>query len=250
MLGLLMVLVAQLGQAAKPPPSAEGTPRTKAILAQLGEPVDMMLEVPLETVLEGIKRASKKGPNDPGLPIYVDPLGLQMAGRTLTSPVTISTRLTSPTGSSGPSPPSDCPTSSRMTSDHQRPAGHRTERHEVAVRACDARCESGAHGPARGAGPDPVPHRDAAGDVLAYLQRGHCAAALTSEPIKILLVPDGLRMCRVAQLADPVDLEGVPLKTTLRLLFDQLGLGCVVKDGRLVIHSRQGFRKLTRAAEK
>src|SRR5262249_41283853 len=34
-------------------------------------------------------KAATQGPKDTGIPIYVDPIGLQLAERTLTSPVTI-----------------------------------------------------------------------------------------------------------------------------------------------------------------
>ena len=62
--------------------AGEITPRTKAILARLEEPLAMEFpnEVPLDDVLQHIKRATKKGPNDLGIPIYVDPMGLLEAG--------------------------------------------------------------------------------------------------------------------------------------------------------------------------
>jgi hypothetical protein len=63
---------------------------TLTILNKLEAPVDMRFanETPLEDVLKYIKSATK-GPNDAGIPIYVDPLGLQKAEKTMTSPVTI-----------------------------------------------------------------------------------------------------------------------------------------------------------------
>ena len=45
-------------------------------------------ETPLEDVLKYIKSATQ-GPNDTGIPIYVDPVGLQEAEKTMTSPVTL-----------------------------------------------------------------------------------------------------------------------------------------------------------------
>ena len=64
------------------------------------------------------------------------------------------------------------------------------------------------------------------------------------------MVPSGLEETkRSLNSTILVDLEGVPLKTTLRLMLDQLGLACVVKDGRLVIHSREGIGKLLRNAK-
>ena len=45
-------------------------------------------EVPLEDMLKYIKSATA-GPNDTGIPIYVDPVGLRKVGMTMTSPVTL-----------------------------------------------------------------------------------------------------------------------------------------------------------------
>ncbi|HMB06498.1 MAG TPA: hypothetical protein VKP69_22530 [Isosphaeraceae bacterium] len=63
-------------------------PKTKSILAKLEEPISMAFpnETPLEDVLKYIKSATQ-GPNDTGIPIYVDPVGLNEAEKTMTSPV-------------------------------------------------------------------------------------------------------------------------------------------------------------------
>src|SRR5262249_32594141 len=65
-------------------------PQTKSILARLEQPIPMSFaaETPLEQVLKYIK-AMTQGPNDNGIPIYVDPVGLNEASRTLESPVTL-----------------------------------------------------------------------------------------------------------------------------------------------------------------
>jgi hypothetical protein len=64
--------------------------RNRFILARLEEPVSMSFanETPLEDVLKYIKAASE-GPNDTGFSIYVDPVALNKAGKTMTSPVTL-----------------------------------------------------------------------------------------------------------------------------------------------------------------
>jgi RNA polymerase sigma factor (sigma-70 family) len=66
------------------------SPKCKAILTKLEQPIAMTFanETPLEDVLKYIKSATQ-GPNDPGIPIYLDPVGLQEAERTMTSPVTL-----------------------------------------------------------------------------------------------------------------------------------------------------------------
>lgn len=62
--------------------------KTKMILRKLEEPISMSFanETPLEDVLKYIKSATQ-GANDSGIPIYVDPVGLQEAEKTMTSPV-------------------------------------------------------------------------------------------------------------------------------------------------------------------
>ncbi len=62
-----------------------------AILATLEKPLDMTFpnETPLEDVIKYIGQVTKKNENDefPGIPIYVDPVGLNEAEKTSTSPV-------------------------------------------------------------------------------------------------------------------------------------------------------------------
>ncbi len=62
--------------------------KTMKILEKLDEPVSMAFdqETALEDVLKYIKSATSS-PSDNGIPIYVDPVGLQEADRTMTSPV-------------------------------------------------------------------------------------------------------------------------------------------------------------------
>ena len=66
------------------------TPQTQSILKKLEQPISMNFpnETPLEDVLKYIKSATQ-GPNDSGVPIYVDPLGLKEVEKTLTSAVAI-----------------------------------------------------------------------------------------------------------------------------------------------------------------
>jgi RNA polymerase sigma factor (sigma-70 family) len=64
--------------------------KSQAILAKLEEPVVMSFpnETPLEDMLKYIKQATQ-GAGGSGLPIYVDPVGLQEAEKTIQSPVSI-----------------------------------------------------------------------------------------------------------------------------------------------------------------
>ena len=65
-------------------------PKTKQIIEKLEQPVAMTFptDTPLEDVLKYVKQATQ-GANDSGIPIYIDPLGLQEADKTVTSPVQI-----------------------------------------------------------------------------------------------------------------------------------------------------------------
>jgi hypothetical protein len=63
-------------------------PQTKMIRDRLEEKVDLTFEkTPLEDVLKFVKKATSKGPDDKGISIYVDPVGLHEAEKTLTTPV-------------------------------------------------------------------------------------------------------------------------------------------------------------------
>ncbi|MFO0953121.1 MAG: RNA polymerase sigma factor [Isosphaeraceae bacterium] len=69
---------------------ARAVAKTQEILKKLNEPITMEFpqETPLEDVLNYIQKATQ-GPTDRGIPIYVDPRGLQEAEKTLTSPITL-----------------------------------------------------------------------------------------------------------------------------------------------------------------
>ena len=60
------------------------------ILKALDRPIPMRYpdETPLEDVLKAIQAATR-GPDDRGIPIYVDPLGLQEVEKTMQSPIQI-----------------------------------------------------------------------------------------------------------------------------------------------------------------
>ncbi len=69
---------------------AEQDPRTRQVLEKLEEPIAMSFahETPLDDVLKYIKQATAT-PTFHGIPIYVDPIGLQEAERSLNSTVQI-----------------------------------------------------------------------------------------------------------------------------------------------------------------
>ena len=64
------------------------------------------------------------------------------------------------------------------------------------------------------------------------------------KPIPIYVDPIGLQQAeRTLNSTVTIDLEGVPLKTSLRLALKQLGLAYCVRDGVLIISSVQGIRE-------
>jgi RNA polymerase sigma factor (sigma-70 family) len=84
-------------------------------------------------------------------------------------------------------------------------------------------------------------------DVLQYIRQA--TAAKNSNSIPIYVDPKGLKDAEATlQSAIRLDLEGVPLKTTLRLMLKQIGLAYCVRDGVLIISSVQGINEELREA--
>jgi hypothetical protein len=78
-------------------------------------------------------------------------------------------------------------------------------------------------------------------DVLKYIK-----VATTTETyagIPIYVDPSGLKEAgkTMTSTVSNLDLEGIPLRTTLRLLLKQMGLAYCVRDGVLIISSAQGI---------
>ena len=74
--------------------SARNAASDKAILMALDQPFDAKL-IPRPTLallLQEIKRVTRNGVLWDGIPIFVDPIGLQEAGVTMNSPVTVSSK--------------------------------------------------------------------------------------------------------------------------------------------------------------
>ena len=72
-----------------PAATVDAEPRNKAVLAKLERPITLKYTnaTPLARVVSDIAKATQ-GPNDPGIAIYVDPVGINEAEKTMTSPVT------------------------------------------------------------------------------------------------------------------------------------------------------------------
>ncbi len=71
----------------------EPDPVTKLIRDRLEDKIDLRFEkTSLEDVFKLIKSATRRGPNDRGIPIYVDPIGLVEAEKTLATPVSFTAK--------------------------------------------------------------------------------------------------------------------------------------------------------------
>jgi RNA polymerase sigma factor (sigma-70 family) len=78
-------------------------------------------------------------------------------------------------------------------------------------------------------------------DVLKYIKSA--MAKQGGAPIPIYVDPVGLKQLeRTSSSTISIDLEGAPLKTSLRLILKQLGLAYCVRDGVLIISSPQVVR--------
>ncbi len=89
--------------------------------------------------------------------------------------------------------------------------------------------------------PMPFANETPLDDVLKHIKS---TFAKHDHPIPIYVDPLGLQQAeRSLNSTVQIDLEGVPLKTSLRLVLKQLGMAYCVRDGVLIISSVQGVRE-------
>ena len=260
---------------------ADPAARERALHDKLEKPLDLNLSgARLEEVLKAIKKQTQ-GPDDTGVPIYVEPEGLKEAGATIDSPITVDSRAvplrtaldlalrplklaatihdgllvvtsrqevalielralnerlrrmpppmegsTEPGGAGGMSPAAWL---KRLSPTDPGALGHGASPDEEAkTRSILSKLEE----PVAMSFANETPLED----VLKYIKSATQGPKDTGIPIYI--DPVGLNEAEKT-MTSPVtlDLEGVPLKTTLRLLLEQLGLMYYVKDGLLTITS-------------
>jgi hypothetical protein len=251
----------------------EPSPKYRSVMEHLDEKVSMHFanETPLEDVLKYIKAATT-GPNDAGIPIYVDPAGLAEVGKTMTSTVNLDVE--------------GAPLKFTLRQ-ALRPLGldywvHQDGLLEVSSRGAILEHEIGelkeelkrVRDQLKSGGRTPVPSQ---GDtkpwqkpsrnfddaqtksVLAKLEKPLSMSFANDTPLEDVLkyiksATQGRDDRGIAIYVDPfglndaektitspisLDLEGIPLKTSLRLLLAQLGLTYSVKDGVLIISSER-----------
>ncbi len=221
---------------------------TSAILAKLEKPISLHFpnETPFVDVLKFIKSATKQAPHDPGIPIYVDPIELMRVKRTLSSTVKIDVdgvplkvTLKQLVGQLGLAfaVKDDVLiiTSSRALDAQARQRVVLATDASPATKAVLAKLEQPIDMPFGSATP--------LADVLRFIKSA-TEQGPNDPGIPIFVDPAGLQRAeRTMVSVVTIELEGVPLKTSLRLLLAQLNLAFVVKDGSLAISSSDLTRR-------
>jgi hypothetical protein len=233
-----------------PSAAREVTERTRRILSKLEKPVAMPFpnETPLDDVLKYIKQATKDGPNDHlDLPIYVDPIGLHEVKKTLTSTFTLNVEdtplkltLAKVLGQLGLEYAVHDEVLFISSPDRiERERGQTvtvprllTPKSKAVLAQLDQPYAM------------PFPEETPLADLLKYVTQ----ATTTATALGIPIVVDAIGLDEVGatlQSTVSIDLEGVPLKTTLRLVLHPLGLTYTIKDGLLVISSPEVIQKIS-----
>ena len=241
----LLSLVASAAFAQQKPEPKSSTEkvsaRTKSILAKLEQRVSMSFveETPLEDVLKYIRQATIDGQNDPGLPIYIDPLGLRQENSSLNSTFTLDVENT-PLNVTLPQILKQLGLAHIVKDDVliiSSRKGIYLEKKETLILAKDASPKTKEvleklDWPIAMSFGDETP----LDDMLRYITQATTTADFAGIPI--VVDPLGLKEVRRSLNSTVlIDLEGVPLKTSLRLMLKQLDLAYIVEDGRLLISS-------------
>ncbi len=254
-------------------PDAAG--KERALGEKLAEPIPLKFQgAPLVDVLKFIKSATQ-GPNDAGVPIYVDPDGLKEAGATIDSPVTIDTKdrplsesldaMLRPLKLAATTRDGLLVVSSRqeVAFIELRKLNERLAQRPKPSQEPDGADETERPSPAswlkrieeREVTPEakaknkalldalekrvPMHFKDDTPleDVLKYM-KSETPSKEFPNGIPIYVDPVGLQEAEKTMTSPvTIDLEGVPLKTTLGLVLKQLGLLYSVKNGLLTITS-------------
>jgi hypothetical protein len=234
--------------------SSPGASLTKAVLAKLDEriPMNFPEDTPLEDILKYVHQATsdpaKKAPLNRGIPIYVEPKGLREADLAMSSTTTINL-----TG---------VPLKRSLTRALSKLHLDYTVTDGLLIVSSQARIARERKPPAVIVGDDseetkavlaeleqPVPmsflEETPFEDVVKYIQAASKKG--TKDPsIQIDVEREGLKQakCSMASTIRNIGFEGVPLKTSLRLVLEQLELAYIVKDGLVIVSSPERVKKL------
>jgi hypothetical protein len=231
------------------PPVVVGTVvvGTTEITKRLEKPIRLHFpnETPFSDVLKYIKSATKQGPDDPGIPIYVDPLGLEEARKTMFSTVKIDVdgvplrsalkELLGQLGLVHLVKDDVLIVSSPMVIDAQR-------RQQMSVAADTSSATKAVLAKLEQPVVMPFGQSTPLSDVLKYIKS---ATKQGPNDPGIPTYADAAAFKKAEKTLSStvrIELEGVPLKTSLSLLLKQLGLTYVVRNGALSITSSNAIR--------
>ncbi len=248
---LAIVTVGFTQEKQKPAATPQAPPvsrRTAVILAKLEKriPMEFPNAIPIDDVFKYIKQATRDGPNDFEIPIYLDPIGFQEAKKSLNS--TISIQL------------EDTPLRVSLAQVLAQLDLAFVVKDDLVFISSPGRIERD-----RGATvalprlltprtkavlaqlDEPISmsfaNETPLEDVVKYITQATTTANSPGIPIVVNAI--GLEQARrKLQSTVQIDLEGVSLKTTMRLMLDQLGLAYTIKDGLLVISSPEVIEKV------
>ena len=222
--------------------------RTAAISARLKEPIAMRFpdKTPLDNVLSYIKKVTKKGSEDMGIPIYVDPIGLQEAERSLNSTITIDLESTTlenalalilkQHGLSYFIKDSVLIITSREGIDQGAKDSSAVRAIKISARTNKILAKLDEPIAMNFANETPLD------EVLKYIKQATTTASHLG--LQIYVDPVGLQEAeRSLNSTVQIELEGVPLKVTLRLILKQLGLAYCVRDDVLFISSPEDVQR-------
>ncbi len=238
------------------PLTSDDSAATKAIKRRLEKVIriNFVEETPLDEGLKYIKEKTKE-PNQRELPIYVDPVGLSEADKTMASPFAINTVY-----EKSPLRITLRRILGQLGLDYcvkdgvlfiGSPDGTERERRDLPILAVDAKPETAMvlkflERPLRMSFESETPLEN----VINYIKES-TKVGDKNFAFDIELSPIGLSEADKTA-ASPVrmlDLEGVPLKTTLRLLLRQLDLAFYVEEGVLIITSAESVQKTLKGVE-
>jgi hypothetical protein len=223
------------------------SPGTKAILDALEKPVPMEFidDTPLEDVLKYVKQVTKESIKT-GVPIYVDPIGLQEAEKSMTSTVRDIDLKGLPLSTTLPVVLKQLDMAYCVKDDILLITSNESidmVRKELTTVACDTIPSSKAilellEIPILMSFNEDTPLEDVVKYIGLAAKKGDAGLAG-----RIYVDPAGLQEAEKSMTSTVrnLEVEGVPLKTTLRLLLKQLELGFVVKEGFLEINSLESI---------
>jgi uncharacterized protein YbaR (Trm112 family) len=213
---------------------------TQSILSKLREPIPMMF--PNETSLEDILRyirAATSTTNSAGIPLYFDPVGLETADKTMTSPVVLIDLEGVPLR-----------TTLRLLLEqlglaYQIRDGVLIITSEEAVDATDQEPKTPVRDGRTEAilkkmeAPIPMPFPDGIplGKIIQRIKQA--TQGPNDAGLPIYVDPLGLVEAETTESSPvKINVEGVPLKQSLKMVLDQVGLTYTVKDGVIIITSK------------